>query len=127
MVTVESSLTQKFTKADQIYNYGLCGMVVKLDQANAAVVHRLSKKLRSNTHDLDVLPSLRTLQSMSSALLDTIGTQITVPLAEGGAVTIKVIMPQKAVPYLEGKSVAGAFKSFKYAQDGSEDAALQEW
>ena len=95
MVTVESYLTQKFTKADQIYNYGLCGMVVKLDQANS--------------------------------LLDTIGTQITVPLAEGGAVTIKVIMPQKAVPYLEGKSIAGAFKSFKYAQDGSEYAALQEW
>ena len=71
-----------------------------MDQTNLAVVHRLSKKLPSDFDDLEVLPSLRTLQSMSSTLLNKIDTVIAVPLAAGGTVDIKVVRPQEAVPYL---------------------------
>ena len=68
-----------------------------MDQANLAVVHRLSLTLLEHS---DALPSLRTLQSMSSSVLDVIGTEIDVPLEAGGTMKIKVVRPQEAIPYL---------------------------
>ena len=70
-----------------------------LDQTSLAVVHRLSNKLLGPSEKKS-LPSMTTLKRMSWSILNTIGTDIDVPLVAGGSRTITVVRPQEAIVYM---------------------------